>query len=100
MKKIIQHFKRVVAHSKTWAGIGLIVLTAFTTTGVNWIQNEHDAKQLIGSIVISMTILWWLWTLVIVCKLINHQAKEAKIINHFINQIQELRKEIKNHFFK
>lgn len=91
---------RINEQRRWWLVASSIVFsgTIFIIFFWDWISgfNEKSIWWVIVSLMLVICMNWWYWTMKVISHLLVHQDSEYKIIYELLNEIKELKKQIKS----
>lgn len=98
--KIIQNLKELNDLNRErifWLKLSafMVILAMLTIFNWNYLINT-DLIFLVVSVGIIITIIWWFWTMSIIRKLIGFKTVETEILNDIINNIQDIKENVRN----
>lgn len=95
-KKLINNLKNLNKLNKErifWLRISVFVVLMSVLTVLNWdYVISTNIIWILVSIGITITIVWWYWTMRIIRKLISFKTSEVELLNDLINDIRSLKK--------
>jgi hypothetical protein len=94
---IIQDLERFNKERKLWLLISSFVTLAILAIGLEWnkILSGHAVWAIVFT-TLSISAVWWYWTMRIVKTVIQHRHQEVEILHDLIIDIREIKKEVNN----
>lgn len=93
--------KKIISQIKAWVASGVVVLIFVLLASFNLAKTDSLA---IGWVLIIMGLIgsigWWIWTMSIIYQLIKQRIRETHLITDLIDQIRDIKNEIKDHLLK
>jgi ABC-type bacteriocin/lantibiotic exporter with double-glycine peptidase domain len=96
LKKHFEELQSLDAQRKGW-----LVLSGFVAAGVagiifgwNWVQ-QHHVVWVAVSVGLLLSVTWWYWTMRLIRQLLSNKITEAQILSELIEDIKDLKKDIR-----
>jgi biotin transporter BioY len=94
-----EDLEKINSQRRTWlyASSIVVISVVFLIFGWNWLDHFHS-KELwwfIVSLMLIISVNWWYWTMRMVSKMIGHQRIEMAIVQELVNDIREIKQEVK-----
>lgn len=99
-KKIIKNLENLNNLNRErifWLKISAFVVIFCFVIVYNWnFLIESKLIWVITSLGLLLSIIWWYWTMSIIRKLISFKTIETELISGLVDDIKEIKKDIKN----
>lgn len=94
---IKQSISKLNIERKLWLALsGLVIAASFVLfLGWNTIQINHLQWVFVTS-VITVSIIWWFWTMRLIRIILNHRLVEVEILHEIVNDIKEIKINVAN----
>ena len=99
-KKLSRHLKNLKAFNsqrKAW-----LVLSAFVVLAIGKIvfnettlENHHYVWAMV-SFGLTISVVWWYWTMRLIRQLIDHRQQESEILVDIVESIRDIKEDVKN----
>jgi hypothetical protein len=93
--------KQIIKQINVWITTGIIVLIFIVTASVNWAQGDPGIVAWLLMIAgVAGVLGWWVWSIIIIYLLIMQRIREHHLIKNVVDEIKEIKADIKNKLFK
>jgi ABC-type bacteriocin/lantibiotic exporter with double-glycine peptidase domain len=99
-KKLSRHLKNLKLFNnqrKAW-----LVLSAFVVLVIGKIvfdktilENHHYVWAMVA-VGLTISVVWWYWTMRLIRQLIDHRQQESEILVDIVNSIKDIKEDVKN----
>lgn len=91
--ELINHQRRLWLFASSVVFSSIIILVF----AWDWLEGLHSKSiwWVIISLMLILSVNWWYWTMRVILKLLHHQKIEFHIIHELVEDIKELKKDIK-----
>ena len=92
---ILKKLEEFEQQRKFWLRLSAFIIVVILSITWKWdlIQINHT-EWVFGSIGLSMSAVWWYWTMRVVRATISHRKDEVKILAELITDIKDIKTEV------
>ena len=100
VQRLQQHLEELKQFNRdriAWVAISAFVSVSTLCIIADWnFFISRGILWLLVSVGLTITVVWWYWTMVIIRKLIHHKTLESEYLEELIVDIKEMKQEIKS----
>jgi hypothetical protein len=97
LQKHLAHLREIDSERKYWLGISVFVVITIIGVVFNWDYVVNDKiAWLVVTLGLTITVVWWYWTMKIVRHLLESKNDEYEILNEVVCTIKEIKEDVKN----
>jgi hypothetical protein len=97
LQKHLAHLQELNNERKHWLGISVFVIITIIGIVFNWDYVVGDKIAWITiTLGLTITVLWWYWTMKIVRHLLESKNDEYELLNGVVQTIKEIKEDVKN----
>ena len=101
LSKQLHELKEINRQRKAWLILSAFVMTVIAFTVFEW--EIIETNQLIWAVLgigATVSAVWWYWTMRTLNKLIHQRAVETEVLYDMVNDIREIKSEVRDFFIK
>jgi len=97
LTKHLQHLQAFNNQRRAWLILSFFVILETTKIIYDW--SAFEAHHLLWSVVtigLTISIVWWYWTMKMIRQLIEHRKEESEILYEIVDTIRDIKEDVKN----
>ena len=96
IEKEIKALEKFKAQKQVWIKLSFFVVIGLLVLYFDWEHVKlYNLERYVGFAGLCLGVVWWYWTMGLITRLLNIKKAEAEILLDIVNNIHEIKKDIK-----